>query len=687
MRTRIYFCISVVCAGALLLLFVFVASEQPAQAGEKDCIPDTGAKKLGGRAWNSRIGWITHEFEVNTPSGNKPRCFLSLQKKSGKALPVGEVRGWSWSRFGYICWGATCKEHGNNDSKKAPNDNNPNVEVYKSPSEQECKELAQDQAPKNPILRRELEAECNKTATNKVRGWVKILALHGKTLDNGWVCLSPDTWPATDESPTGCDTVAGGNRAVEYGVLYDPIKNEFKGKAWSPAVGWIVFSGSTIAEADAAICAAKADQIIIQDPTKCAEPSTLPDCKAGLVTLCKNDINNFSYNLQKKASKWKTSYVGPGIRVTGGNAYSLTGFGRDNENNISTVDYLVFTPGQAIGFQELCRESSAVACKQYSKKIKDDGDDEDDEDEKENKKVRELRRTKKLPVTSSKDTTQKNEIKQPSLKRKEPASDTETPSAVLRSSIGSLDVDKLIKTNSANKNAYGNIVKVLQNSGSEITDAALEGNGCNLDGSTGIQNCQLPNTVVVIQNNDFHITKAMKFLNVGVNSTKGGVTFVIKGGNLKIDSNLYYDLSQVDRLDKLASVSWIVLKNDSDTIGATGNILFGDCIPQSIYDTAAQAVGIFFAENSIYTGTGKDSRGRNADGSIIDGAGSSTASCDFTAGALPFQVNGMMMARKLVFERVYEGDGSEEISYDGRLLVSVPPGLSDVLKKMPTWSP
>lgn len=686
MRTRILFLTSVLCAGALVLLCVFVASEQPAHADQKDCIPDSGAKKLGGRAWNSRIGWITHEFEVNTTSSDKPHCFLGLKKKEGKALPLGEVKGWSWSRFGYLCWGSTCKDYGNNDSKKAPNDTAPKVEIVKSPSESECAALALAQAPKNATLRAALTADCNKNAINRVKGWIKILALAGKTSDNGWVCLSPETW-ASSGAPTGCDSrSADGNRAVEYGVLYDSVKNEFKGKAWSSSVGWIVFSGSTIAEADSAICTAKANQIIVLDPTKCADPASLESCKATLVALCKEDINNFSFNLGKRTSKWKTSYVGPGIRVTGGNAYSLTGFGTGSENNISTVEYLVFTPGQTTGFQELCRDASAAACKQFSKKIKDDEGGDDDEDKKESKKAKELRRTKKLPTTSSENTDKKNEVKQPALVRKEPVSDTETPTAVLRSSIGSLNIDKLIKKNSANKNAYGTTVLTLDGPGTEITDAFLDGKGCNL--TDGVQNCSLFNTVVVIQNKDFHITKPIRFLNVSLaRSDKGGVTFVIKGGNLKIDHNLYYESSQIDRLDKLASVSWIVLKKERDTSGASGNILFGDCIPQSIYDTAAQAVGVFFAENAVYTGTGKDMRGRNADGSINEGGGKTSMSCDFASGALPFQLNGMMIAKKFALERVFEGDGSEEINYDGRLLVSTPPGLSDVLKKMPSWSP
>lgn len=668
MRTRILFFAGIICAASLLLLFVLIASEQPARADKSDCIPGNGAKKLGGRAWNSRIGWITHEFEVN--SSDKPRCYLGLQKKEGKALPLGEVRGWSWSRFGYLCWGATCKDYGR--ASKAPNAVNPSVEIVKSPSESECAAQALLQAPKDARLRAELAAECNKQAVNKVNGWIKILALDGKTPDNGWVCLSPDTWSSSGV-PTGCDSLTNGNRAVEYGVLYDPVKNEFKGKAWSSAVGWIVFSGSTIAEADEAICSGKADQVISLDPTKCADPSNLTACKATLVALCKDDINNFSYNLQKRASKWKTSYVGSGIRVSGGNVYSLSGFGSGSENNISTIDYLIFTPGQTSGFQSLCSESNSKACKQFSKKILE-GDDDNDE---ETKKSKEQRRTKKVPSTTS---------KQPNLKRTE-TDDQDTPTAILRSSVGSLDVDKLIKANGANKNAYGNTVKVLQGPDLELTDAILDGgNGCNLDAATGIQNCQLYNTVIVVNGKDFHIRNPMRFLNVSnARSEKGGVTFVVKGGNLIIDDSVYYESSQVDGLEKLASVSWIVLKRSGDTTGATGNIFFGDCMKQGLYEFAAQAVGVFFAENSIFTGTGKERRGRNIDGSIRDGG--SSASCGFTSGPLPLQINGMMIAKRFALERVYEGDGSEEINYDGRLLVSVPPGLSDILKKMPTWSP
>jgi len=96
-----------------------------AQADQSDCIPASGVKKLGGRAWNSRTGWIANDFEVNSVSGPKPHCFLGLQGALNKLLPVGEVKGWSWSRFGYICWGATCKDYAS--ISKGPNGATPKV--------------------------------------------------------------------------------------------------------------------------------------------------------------------------------------------------------------------------------------------------------------------------------------------------------------------------------------------------------------------------------------------------------------------------------------------------------------------------------------------------------------------------------------------------------------------------------
>ncbi len=668
MRTKILFFVSIATLGVLLaVLSVYISTI--VVAADDGCIPGSDAVKLGGKAWNSTIGWIANNFDINL--GNTKRsCGLGL-KYVRKGSPIGEVTGWSWSRFGYICWGKTCKDHASAD--KAPNNREPIVQVYKDPSPAECTTKAAEQAKKNDDLRRELEAECNKTAANKVKGWVKILSLAGKKDDNGWVCLSPDTWVADSDQQTGCDTKEGDQRKSEYGLFYDPAKNEFKGKAWNATVGWIVFSGSTIAEADRAICESKADGIVALDPLQNRD---------ALITLCIEDINNFSYNRTKQTSRWKTSYVGPGVHVGGGNVYSLSGFGSGSENNVSTVDFLIYTPKKNISWQELCREMSAAACKQFSKKIKEDSSDSDTDEEKESKQLKKQRRTKKIPVTYSDDDTGKREVTQPVLKRPEGA---DASSAVLRSSIGSLDIGKLIKRNAANKNSYGNAVKVLESPDAEITDAILDGgNGCNLVG--GVQNCNaLANTVIVVNNKNFHITNPMKFLNVADAAIgKGGVTFVVNGGNLKIDASVYYEQSQVNRLEKLPSVAWIVLKKGDDASGVTGNIFFNDCMGQSVNEYAAQAVGVFFAENKTYTGTGKYETTRTAAGAIA----SNGNDCSFApSGAMPLQINGMMIAKGFVFERVYEGDGSEEINYDGRLLVSMPPGLSDVMKRMPTWSP
>ena len=320
MRTKILFFISIATL-SIFLISLALYSGRPVVAEDDGCIPGSDSVKLGGKAWNSTMGWIAQHFDINLGSTRRS-CGLGL-KYVRKGSPLGNVTGWSWSRFGYICWGKTCKDRGGFNN--APDGTTPYVQVYKDPSPTECAAKAREQAKKNDDLRKEIEAECNKTAANKVKGWIKILSLEGKKDDNGWVCLSPDTWLAESGQKTGCDTKEGDQRKIEYGLLYDPAKNEFKGKAWNATVGWIVFSGSTIAEADRAICESKADGIIALDPTQNRD---------ALIVLCIEDINNFSFNRAKQASRWKTSYVGPGIRVSGGNAYSLSGFGSGSENNV-----------------------------------------------------------------------------------------------------------------------------------------------------------------------------------------------------------------------------------------------------------------------------------------------------------------------------------------------------------------
>lgn len=695
-----------------------------------ECIPEAGTKRLGGRAWNSSIGWLTQDFDIRFANNQSVHCYLGL-KQDRQDETLGEVTGWSWSRFGYACWGKTCKTQARKN--KAPDGNDPKVIIEKSPNEQECRARARLQFPDNQMdnvdeLRARLASECFKSAKHVLKGWLYIPALEGKTSDNGWICLSPITWPAAGSTTkTGCDTLVGDNRAIEYGVLFDPLRREFFGSAWSSAVGWIVFSGSTLAEKDREICEGKADRIIRQDATltaqrqaliaqclydigrvsysdtlddslrRCADKVGSDAAKIKERMQCLFDMRNIDYKIadhlaigddypicETKAqgviiadpqrnmehelaqclfdrnnllnalrlSKWKTSYIAPGIAVKGGNVYSETGFG-GTANTVSFVDYLIFTPGSKNNFQELCRESSPELCKQFSKKIGSNANDPPEDRER-----KRLRRAIEMPATQS-----NTESKQPATKK-------ESNQAILKSPIGTINVSKLIARNARNKNVYGNTVKILQGAGTEITDTALDGgNGCNLLSSPRMQSCGgLGNTVVVIEDKNFRISEAMRFSNSSwASQESGGTTFVINGGNLLIDQNLLYEQSQVNRLDKLASVAWIVLAKNGDTAGSTGNIIFGDCMKPDL-QLRARASGVFYAEGKIKTGTGN---GKN---------------CIFANGDVPLVVNGIMVAKSFDFARDYEGDGAETIDYDGRLLVSIPPGLSDMVATLPKWT-
>jgi hypothetical protein len=68
-----------------------------------------------------------------------------------------------------------------------------------------------------------------------VRGWIKAIGLK----DNGWIRL---------QGTVECDTNNSSctDNGKEYGVIYDPDHKEFRGWAWSPTFGWIVFSGRTL---------------------------------------------------------------------------------------------------------------------------------------------------------------------------------------------------------------------------------------------------------------------------------------------------------------------------------------------------------------------------------------------------------------------------------------------------------
>ena len=60
---------------------------------------------------------------------------------------------------------------------------------------------------------------------------------------------------------------------------------------------------------------------------------------------------------------------------------------------------------------------------------------------------------------------------------------------------------------------------------------------------------------------------------------------------------------------------------------------------------------------------------------------------DDSASPRQLVVNGLIMARKIYFQRYFKqaGEPSEKIIYDGRVIVNTPPGLENVAKGLPIW--
>ncbi|MFA6603424.1 MAG: hypothetical protein WCT10_01125 [Patescibacteria group bacterium] len=146
---------------------------------------------------------------------------------------------------------------------------------------------------------------------------------------------------------------------------------------------------------------------------------------------------------------------------------------------------------------------------------------------------------------------------------------------------------------------------------------------------------------------------------------RGAGTVIIKGGDLYIMNDLKYDdvpLGQLDALDRLASLGWIVLDvTDPAQPGYNqrGNVYIGKYVNE--------VVGSF-----LVTGSG----------------GIYTVAPPATDSIEPLTINGLMVARQFHFSRSFKSieQGSEVVVYDGRALANPPPGFEDVTKTMPTFS-
>lgn len=153
---------------------------------------------------------------------------------------------------------------------------------------------------------------------------------------------------------------------------------------------------------------------------------------------------------------------------------------------------------------------------------------------------------------------------------------------------------------------------------------------------------------------DFTIDDSLTIANgsglKGTVNALGNGTIIING-NLTIEHNIDYDSSVPANMYNLASVAWIV--KGEVTIDSNVTIVSGNFIVLGDDDLATN-------DGNISTGTGNQS--------LI--------------------VNGLMMAYGFNFdrERTTVEDASvpsEQIIYDGRVLINTPPGLEDLMATLP----
>jgi len=239
---------------------------------------------------------------------------------------------------------------------------------------------------------------------------------------------------------------------------------------------------------------------------------------------------------------------------------------------------------------------------------------------------------------------------------------------IRRNTLGSLRIDQIIQlpTIAQTKNTHGYKTVSINNE----------------QGILDVMTAGLDDTVFVKDGSDLSIgSNTLRTLFEFKNGTSGKTgrgTIIVNGGNLYIYRPIQYESGTVSDIKNLASVAWIVLEKN----GHGGDIIFDACIPPtsrtikmssavSITQDVASVAGVFFAEGTISTGRGDASE------------------CGFTDD-VPLYVNGMLIARKFNFQRVYSGDpdlntASEFIQDTGRAVANTPPGLTDILKSLPVW--
>jgi len=173
-----------------------------------------------------------------------------------------------------------------------------------------------------------------------------------------------------------------------------------------------------------------------------------------------------------------------------------------------------------------------------------------------------------------------------------------------------------------------------------VYDRDTNGNTCPSNGPAGA--------------NTAFILNAKTINNASGLNGKGNGLLVIKGCDLLMEGDLTYGSGNVSYLKNLSSLGVVVLSKYVGGVPTYGGNVYVD-------SSVTQLVGLYFAERSLHTG--------------------STGGTD-----VRLTVYGALVSRDVQLERLYGSltEPSEEIIFDGRGVVTPPPGLQDISKSLPS---
>ncbi len=168
---------------------------------------------------------------------------------------------------------------------------------------------------------------------------------------------------------------------------------------------------------------------------------------------------------------------------------------------------------------------------------------------------------------------------------------------------------------------------------------------------------------------DNYAAAPLTFLNGSAAAGTLGSGLFVVSGDLIIANDIVYDTNSLapaagDTIKQLASVGWVV----------RGDVIFEP--------TVTEAVGAFITIGSPDPDFAPELQEFCGD---LESDGGKICTGDDSASPQSITISGLLMARKFQFERTFRSAtvGSEQIVYDGRLIVNTPPGLEDLTRTFP----